>query len=68
MWEYPIVKEVREIRKTLSERFDFDVHAIFEDLRKNQSLTDSKRIYRQSSKNKPVVCPERDSVGLHPGR
>jgi hypothetical protein len=38
MWEDPIVSEVRRIREELSERFDFDVAAIFADLRKRQTL------------------------------
>jgi hypothetical protein len=40
MWDDPIVKEVREIReirKELSARFNFDVHAIFEDCERSRS-------------------------------
>jgi hypothetical protein len=36
MWEDPIVQEVRREREKLSAQFDFDVRAIFEDLRKRQ--------------------------------
>jgi hypothetical protein len=36
MWEDPIVAEVREIRRELAAKFDFDVKAIFADLRKRQ--------------------------------
>jgi hypothetical protein len=38
MWEDPIVSEVRRIRGELCERFDFDVAAIFADLRKRQAV------------------------------
>lgn len=36
-WEDPIVAEVRRTREQLSEKFDFDVHVIFADLRARQS-------------------------------
>ncbi len=36
MWEDPIVAEVRDIREKLAAKFDFDVKAIFADLRKRQ--------------------------------
>lgn len=69
MWEDPIVKEVREIRKELSARFNFDVHAIFEDLRKKQNSIDSKLIRYKSSKNaEQAASPGRDSAALHSGR
>jgi hypothetical protein len=37
MWEDPIVAEVRRIREQLSEQFDYDVKAIFADLRQRQA-------------------------------
>ena len=36
MWEDPIVAEVRAVREKLAAEFDFDVKAIFADLRKRQ--------------------------------
>jgi hypothetical protein len=36
-WEDPIVADVRRIREGLSAQFDFDVAAIFADLRSRQS-------------------------------
>ena len=69
MWEDPIVKEVRETRKELSARFNFDVHAIFEDLRKKQIPIGSKIIRHKSLKNaEKLSSPERDTATLHPGR
>ena len=69
MWDDPIVKEVREIRKELSARFNFDVHAIFEDLRKKQ-ITGGSQIIRHNSRKKAdkFASTERDSATLHPGR
>jgi hypothetical protein len=68
MWEDPIVKEVREIRKKLSASFNFDVHAIFEDLRKKQTLINSKLIRHKSCKTaEQAASPDRESAALHPG-
>jgi hypothetical protein len=36
-WEDPIVADVRRTREALSAKFDFDVSAIFADLRARQS-------------------------------
>ena len=37
MWEDPIVAEVHETRKKLAAQFNFDVKAIFADMRKRQA-------------------------------
>jgi hypothetical protein len=47
MMEDPIVSEVRRIREQLARQFNFDVHAIFEDLRKRQALVGSRLVRRQ---------------------
>ena len=39
MFEDPIVAEVRRVRDELARRFNYDVHAICEDLRKRQGKT-----------------------------
>ena len=39
MFEDPIVAEVRRVRDELARRFNYDVHAICEDLRKRQGQT-----------------------------
>jgi hypothetical protein len=36
MWEDPIVEEVRKIRKEQSERFDFDLEKIFQNLKQQE--------------------------------
>ena len=36
MWKDPIVEEVRKIRQQHAERFNFDLRAIVDDLRKQQ--------------------------------
>lgn len=37
MWEDPIVAEVHRIRQELAAKFNFDIKAIFADLRKRQA-------------------------------
>jgi hypothetical protein len=37
MWEDPIVQDVHRTREALAAEFDFDVKAIFADLRKRQA-------------------------------
>ena len=44
MWKDPIVQEVRNEREKLSAQFNFDIHAIFEDLRRRQATVGAKLI------------------------
>ena len=69
MSEDPLVSEVRQIREELARQFNFDVHAIFEDLRKRQSLVGSRLVRRQRpTKAEQAAAPTQDSATLHPGR
>lgn len=69
MWEDPIVSEVREVREQLARQFNFDVHAIFADLRKRQTLLGPRLVRRQKrAKAEQAGAPAHDSAGLHPGR
>ena len=69
MWEDPIVKEVRQVRDELERQFNFDIKAIFADLRKRQVSLGSKLVRRQREiKTEQATVPDRDSVALHPGR
>jgi hypothetical protein len=43
-WEDPIVAEVRRTRESLSANFDFDVSAIFADLRARPSNADDRLV------------------------
>ena len=44
MWEDPIVAEVHRIREELAARFDFDIHAMFADMRKRQTALGSRLV------------------------
>lgn len=69
MWEDPIVKEVRRIREELSAQFNFDVSAIFADIRKKQTKVGSRLVRRGKEKiGERMAAPDRDSAALHPGR
>lgn len=69
MYDDPIVEEVRKIRERLAEKHNFDVGAIFEDLRKRQG-TLGKRLVRRARKAiaEQTAAPDRNSATLHPGR
>ena len=69
MWEDPIVSDVRRIREELSARFDFDVSAIFADIRERQTALGSRLVRRKRAHGPELPpAPDRDSAGLHPGR
>jgi hypothetical protein len=69
MWEDPIVQEVRREREKLSAQFDFEVHAIFEDLRKRQGTHGARFIRPKDRKSaEHSAAPDRDSAALHSGR
>jgi hypothetical protein len=63
-WEDPIVAEVRRIREELSAKFNFDVSAIFADLRTRQASAGD-RLIRVGSDRKaePTVATERSTAG-----
>ncbi len=63
MWEDPIVAEVRRIREQLSERFDFDVKAIFADLRNRQTAL-GRRLVSRAKRTEPAEAVERDRRAL----
>jgi len=69
MSEDPIVFEVRQVREQLAKQFNFDVHAIFEDLRKKQLSAGPRLTRRQRpTKTEQAAAPGQDSATLHPGR
>jgi hypothetical protein len=48
----PIVEEIHKIRKDFAEKFDYDVDAMFEDLRKKQAKSNRKIVSFAKGKNK----------------
>ena len=69
MYDDPIVDEVRKIRESLSEKHNFDLGAIFEDLRKRQSTLGKRLVRRQSRQiTEQAAAPDLNSATLHPGR
>lgn len=70
MYNDPIVDEVRKTRERLAEKHNFDVGAIFEDLRRRQG-TLGKRLVRRKRKEiaeHQADAPARNFATLHPGR
>lgn len=50
---HPIVEEIHKIREAYAKKFDFDVDAMFEDLRENQSNSNHKIVSFAKNKEKP---------------
>ncbi len=44
MWEDPIVAEVHRIREELAAQFNYDIHAMFADMRKRQTELGSRLV------------------------
>ena len=69
MWEDPIVSEVRRVREQLASEFNFDLAAIFADLRKRQAALGSRLVRRRTkSKAQQAAPPDQGSAAPHPGR
>jgi len=69
MAEDPIVSEVRKIRDQLARHFNFDLKAIFADLRERQSSLGSRLVRRpKRAKAEQAAAPDRNSAALHQGR
>ena len=59
MWEDPIVAEVHRIREELSGRFNYDIHAMFADMRERQSALGS-RLVSLANSAEPTAEADRD--------
>ena len=74
MWEDPIVAEVHRIREELAARFDYDIHAMFADMRKRQaalgsrlvSLAKSAELTAEADRGRDSGSPGADSSGAAP--
>ncbi len=64
-----IVNELREIREQLSKKHNFEVGAIFDDIRKRQASLGSRLVCHQKRRGaEKSASPDRGSATLHPGR
>jgi hypothetical protein len=60
MWEDPIVADVRRAREELSARFNFDVKAIFADMRNRQGALGDRLVSRRKrSESKNTTAQEK---------
>ena len=66
MWEDPIVSDVRRIREQLAGEYNFDVHAIFEEMRKRQVQLGTRLVAPERAER--AVPTDRNSVLPHLGR
>lgn len=58
MYQDPIIEEIHKIRDEYAERFNYDLHAMCEDLRKRQLLSLHKVVTRPSRKPVSLVKPQ----------
>ena len=49
----PIVKDVRKVREHLAQKFNFDLHAIFSDVRERQKTLGARLISETKTSDKP---------------
>ena len=54
MWEDPIVAEVHRTREKLAAAFDFDLKAIFADLRSRQSALGARLVRKKARPNQSL--------------
>ena len=67
MWEDPIVADVHRIREKLAAEFNFDLKAIFADLRKRQAALGS-RLMHPKKRAEPLYGPIRINKDSDSGR
>ena len=66
MWEDPIVEEIHRTREKLAAAFDYDIKAIFADLRKRQAALGT-RLIPQKKRAEPTAEADRDGLSVPPG-
>jgi hypothetical protein len=68
MWEDSIVADVRRVREELSARFNFDVKAIFADMRNRQRALGGRLVSRRKpGESKGTAAQEQKSSPPVPG-
>ena len=58
----PIVEEIHKIREEYAEKFDYNIDAMFEDLREKQSESSRKIVSFAKDKKKPRNVNERKAA------
>jgi len=54
MWDDPIVNEVRRVRDQLARKFDYDLKAIFDDIRERQKNLGDRLIILNKNESKHI--------------
>ena len=58
MWHDPIVEEIRKIREEHARKFNYDLHAICEDIRQRQASSGRPVVSRPSRKAERGSAPQ----------
>ncbi len=64
----PIVASVREVREELAGKFNYDVHAIFADMRQRESQAGERLVKRASTKLPKQAAPANSGIITEGGR
>lgn len=69
MWEDPIVAEVHRIREELAAKYNFDVKAVFADLRNRQASLGERLVrLKRRAESAAEAEPDRSARGLPAAR
>jgi len=68
VWEDPIVDEVRKNRDSLSAQFDYDLTAIFADIRARQSKIGRRLVNLERDEAEQTVAVERRNEACSDGK
>lgn len=55
MWKDPIVEEVRRAREEYAAEFDFDLDALYQDLKEREARGEFKTVCREPRRPRPVA-------------
>jgi len=69
MYDDPIIEEIRQVREQMASKFDFNVHAIFEDLRQRQTSLGARLVNKtKDTGSDGKALSAKQNNNLHPGR
>lgn len=68
MWQDPIVEEIHRTREKLAAQFDFDIAAIFADLRKRQVALGERLVPQKNKTESMTEVNERSHLTLRARR
>ena len=62
MWQDPIVGEVRKVRDTHAARYNFDLKAIYLDLKKAEQKSERRKVSFSPKRIKPIKTEDKPAL------